>query len=444
MARRNSLSAIGIVNTITKATNKVGEVQLPFVDKSTFSDFGKQLLTAPEAYQNLWLDNLVNLCGLQVILGKRMYESYFKKLYREPTLTENIALYMVDAIKAKAYDKEATSRILENEPPRVGVQYIQTVLRRQYQVTDIEDITTAAFTSEGAFLSFVDAVTTQLYSSMEDDNVAAIKELINKNIAEGNIRLEPITKPDNQAELLTFMRSVKRIGADWDAERSREWNLAGFRTYSPNDDHYFLLNTDLDALNQVYNLPWAFDKNYLEMKSEGEAIVMGSSALANGSVYAMMFDRDFFQIRDRVNHPRFTSFFNAGTLSQNRFLTCFTVMSLAFFANAVAFIDPEKVGFADGTPVVLAARDGSDHANPGTVKEMYVASVEADDGKFADKFGTWYVSGNSSTGTYIDANSGELFLAADEAGDADHELEVSWKSHLDSDVRASYTITVNV
>ena len=128
MAKKASKSAIGIVNAITQATNAVASVQLPFVDKATFSNFGKQLAVAPDAYRNGWIDNLINLCGLQVILGKRMYESYFKKLYREATLTENIALYMVDAIKAKAYDPNATSRILENEPPRVGTQYIQSVL----------------------------------------------------------------------------------------------------------------------------------------------------------------------------------------------------------------------------------------------------------------------------------------------------------------------------
>lgn len=451
MARRNSLTAVGIVNTITKATNKVGEVQLPFVDKSTFSDFGKQLMTAPEAYQNGWLDNLVNLCGLQIILGKRMYESYFKRLYREATLTENIALYMVDAIKAKAYDKEATSRILENEPPRVGVQYIQTVLKRQYQVTDIEDLITSAFTSEGSFMSFMDGVTTQLYSSMEDDNVEAIKTMLNENLAEGNIRLYPIAKPDSQAELLAYMRVVKRIGADWDAERSREWNLAGFRTFSPNDDHYFLLNTDMDALNQVYNLPWAFDKSYLEMKSEGEAIVMGSGALASGNVYAMMFDRDFFQLRDRVNHPRFTSFFNAGTLAQNRFLTCFTVMSIAFFANAVAFIAPSAVGFAGSNYAAIDTRDGSANANLGEIKEIYVKSVKADTGKYVDKFGKFSITGNTSNDTYIDEDSGELYIAKDEEGtegtgaDAgSYFITVTWTSHLDNTKTATKAIKLNV
>lgn len=443
MARKNVLTAIGIVNTITQATNKVGEVQLPFVDKSTFSDFGKQLMSAPEEYQNGWLDNLINLCGLQIILGKRMYESYFKRLYREATLTEDIALYMVDAIKAKAFDPEGTGRILENEPPRVGVQYIQSVLRRQYQVTDLEDLMTSAFTTEGAFMSFMDAITTQLYSSMEDDNVQAIKTMLNENIAEGNIRLEPVAKPDTQAELLAYMRIVKRIGADWDAERSREYNLAGFRTFSPNDDHYFLLNTDLDALNQVYNLPWAFDKSYLEMKSEGEAIVMGSGALAGGNVYAMMFDRDFFQLRDRVNHPRFTSFFNAGTLSQNRFLTCFTVMSLAFFANAVAFIEPDVIGFDSTTPATLDTRDGSDHANLGEVKEIYVKAIKADTGKYADKFGKFSLGTHTSDDTHVDEDSGELFIGKDEAGDSG-VLTVTWTSHLDSTVTAEIEITLNL
>lgn len=437
MAKRASKSAIGIVNAITAATNQVAEAQLPFVDKSTFSNFGRQLAVAPDAYRNGWLDNLVNLCGLQIILGKRMYESYFKKLYREATLTENIALYMVDAIKAKAYDKEATSRILENEPPRVGVQYVQSVLKRQYQVTDIEDLLTSAFTNEGSFLSFMDAVTTQLYSSMEDDNVQMVKELINANIREGNIRLEGVTQPDTKDELLAFMRKVKTIGSDWSVERSRKYNLAGYRTFSPMGDHYFLMNTDMDALNEVYNLPFAFNKDYLELKSEGEAIVMGSEGL--GDVYSMMFDRDFFQIRDRVNHPRFTSFFNPATLSQNRFLTCFTVLSLAFFANAVAFVDPSKI--ASSVTATLASRDGSNAMNPGEEKEIYVAGIQTNGGLF-DKFGTYSVAGASTlaAGTSIDPDSGVLTIGEGEQNTA---VTVTWTSHLDPSVTATIQITIN-
>lgn len=444
MAKR-ALKAEGIVNTITKATNEVAHASLPFVTKDTFSDFGKQLTIAPDEVRNAWIDNYFNLCGLQVILGKRAYESYFKLLYREPTLTENIQLSMVDAIKAKAYDKEATSRILENEPPRVGVQYIQSVLRRQYQVTDIEDLLTAAFVSTNAFLSFTDATMTQMYSSMEDDNVEMIKQMLNKNLAEGNIRLYPIAAPDNEAELKAFMRVVKRIGADWAAERSRDYNLAQFRTFSPNDDHYFLVNTDMDALNQVYNLPWAFDKSYLEMKSEGTVITMGSGALAGGNVYSMLFDRDFFQIRDKVNMPKYTSFFNPATLSQNRFLTVFTVLSIAFFANATAFINPSVID--DSFTATIDVRDGSDHANPGDYKEVYISGITVASGKYADKFGTWAVSNNTSNDTVIDAESGELTIGADEAGttvSGNKVVTVTWTSHLNSSVTATKNIILNV
>lgn len=466
MAKKASKSAIGIVNAITQATNAVASVELPFVDKATFSDFGKQLTIAPDVYRNQWLDNLVNLCGLQIIMGKRMYESYFKKLYREPTLTENIALYMVDAIKAKAYDKDATGRILENEPPRVGVQYIQSVLKRQYQVTDIEDLITSAFTSEGAFLSFMDAVTTQLYSSMEDDNVEMVKALIKQNLVEGNIRLETAVKPDDKDTLLAFMRKVKTLGSDWAVERSRKYNLAGFRTFSPADDHYFLMNTDMDALNEVYNLPFAFNQDYLKLKSEGQAIVMGSEGL--GDVYAMMFDRDFFQIRDRVNHPRFTSFFNPSTLAQNRFLTCFTVLSVAFFANCVAFVDPEKV-ISDGTGVVfgLGARDRDlidvyyDEeerrgiaANPGEEVEIYVRDVRSTTTQLFDKFGTYEIiavtesPAKTDAHTSIDPDSGVLTIGADEQGYTlpstdGHYICVQWTSHLNEAYKARLFVKIN-
>ena len=437
MAKKANKSAIGIANAITQATNAVSEFQLPFVEKATFSNLGKQLAVAPDAYRNAWYDNLVNLCGLQIVLGKRMYESYFKKLYREATFTESVALYMVDAIKAKAYDKEATAAILENNPARVGAQYIQTVLRRRYDVSDIEELSISAFNTEGAFLSMIDAVTTQLYSSMEDDNVEMIKELLKANITEGNIRLEPATKPDTQTQLLDFMRVVKRIGSDWAVERSRKYNLAGYRTFSPQNDHYFLMNTDMDALNEVFNLPFSYHKSYLEMKSEGESIVMGSDGL--GPVYSMMFDRDFMQVRDKVGFPKFTSFYNDATLSMNRFLHAWTVLSVAYFANAIAFVDPSDVEIVSAT---LGSRDGSAAMNPGEEKEIYVSAIVAGEGKIADKFGTYSVAGTSTlaAGTTIDPDSGVLTVGE---GEQNSTLTVTWTSHLDESVTATIAITVN-
>lgn len=441
MARKRSLSAVGVVNTITQASNQVAKTQLPFVTESTFSDFGKQLTYAPDETRNAWIDSYYNLCTLQAILGKRAYESYFKKLYKEPTVSENIQLSMVDQIKAKAYDKDATARILENEPPRIGVQYIASVLRRQYQLSENPDLLIASFLSEADFMNFTDATVTQMYSSMEDDNVTIIKEMLAQNFKEGNIRLEPIAAPNDEDDLKSFMRVVKRIGADWAAERSREYNLAGFRTFSPVDDHYFLVNTDLDALNQVYNLPWAFDKSYLEMKSEGDVITMGSSSLADGKIYSMLFDKDFMQIRDKVGFPKFTSFFNPGTLTQNRFLTVMSVLSVAFFANATAFIDPSNIDTA--ATVALDVRDGSDHADRNTVKEMYVKTVTlSDNSKLFDKFGTWSVSGATDVNTSIDEYSGELTIGATEAGTSG-KVTVTWTSHLNSNITATKEITIN-
>lgn len=441
MPKRRALKAVGSVNTITKQTNQVAHAQLPFVTVDTFSDFGKQLTIAPDEVRNAWIDNYINMCGLQIILGKRMYESYFKKFYRDPTYTESIQLSMVDAIKAKAYDKEATARILENEPPRVGVQYIQECLRRQYQVTDIEDMLIASFVSPDSYNSFTDATMTQMYSSMEDDNVVLIKEMLNQNIKEGNVRLYPSTAPNDKDSLLEFLRVVKRIGADWDAERSREYNLAAFRTFSPMSDHYFLTNTDLDALAETYALPWAFNKQFIELRSEGEAVVMGSSALAGGHVYSMMFDRDFFQIRDKVNFPKFTSFFNPATLSQNRFLTVMTIMSISFFSNAIAFIDPTVID--DAFTATLDTRDGSDHANLGDYKEVYVKSITTANGKYADKFGKWSITGNTSNDTKIDEDSGELVIGKDETGTSG-KITVVWTSHLNNSITATKDITLNV
>lgn len=451
MAKRKAVSGSGIVNTIVKAVNKVAEPQLPFVDKHSFKDFAKTLATAPDTVQNLFLESLANLGFLQKFVQMREYESYFRKLYGEDILQEQLVLYCVDRIKARSYDPEDVTRFLESHPPRVGSEIIQSVLRRQYQLSTLEDIISAIGQGESYFVTFYDAAVTAMWNSYEYDNLLTIKEMISEQIKEGNLRLFPLTKPTNQSTVLAMKVEVDTITADWASELDRGYNLAGFATHTPEDELIYLFNNRIMSLNSNYNLAWAYNEQFLDLKKDGRAISMKSDGLAGGNVYAAVFDRAAFEIHNRVGHPRVTGFFNPGTLENERILTCFTIFGMNLFANSVWFIDPSAIGFDATTPATLSTRDGSVNANLGEVKEVYVSAIKADTGKYADKFGKFSITGNTSDDTYIDPDSGELYIAKDEEGtegtgaDAgSYFITVTWTSHLDNTVTATLAIKLNV
>jgi len=451
MAKRKVVTGSGIINTIVNAVNKVAEPQLPFVDKQSFKDFAKTLATAPDSVQNLFLESLSNLGFLQKFVQMREYESYFRRLYGEDILQEQLVLYCVDRIKARSFDPEDTTRFLESHPPRVGSEIIQSVLRRQYQLSTLEDIISAIGQGESYFVTFYDSAVTAMWNSYEYDNLLTIKEMITEQVKEGNLRLFPLAKPTDQTTVLAMKVEVDTITADWESELNRGYNLAGFATHTPESELIYLFNNRIMSLNSNYNLAWSYNKEYLDLKKDGRAISMKSDGLADGAIYAAVFDSAAFEIHNRVGHPRVTGFFNPGTLENERILTCFTIFGMNLFANSIWFIDPTKVGFAASNYATLDTRDGSANANLGEIKEIYVKSVKAATGKYVDKFGKFSITGNTSNDTYIDEDSGELYIAKDEEGtegtgaDAgSYFITVTWTSHLDNTKTATKAIKLNV
>lgn len=439
MAKRKAVTGSGIINTIVAATNKVASPQLPFVDKYTFRDFAKQLAQAPDSVRNIFMENLVNLGFYTRFVQQRAYESYFRNLYGEDILEDQMVLYAVDTIKARAYDPEDATRFLESHPPRVGQQFIQTSLKRQYQMSTIEDVITAIGQGEGYFRSFYDNAVTAMWNSYEHDNLVTIKEMINEQAKAGNLRLVPVAVPDNQDTVLAMKVEVDTIASDWESDLTREYNVAGYNTHTPDSELFYFFNNRINALNNNYNLAWAFNENYLDLKKDGRAISMDSKGLADGAIYAAIFDRTLFEIHNRIGHPRVTSFFNPGTLEDERILTCFTLYGMNLFANSAWFIDPNKVATTFGA--TLATVDGSTNANRGEIKEIRVdALTDVPSGLYADKFGKFTVSGNASADTVIDEDSGELSISKDETATS---LTVTWTSHLNAEVTATINIAVN-
>jgi hypothetical protein len=347
---------------------------------------------------------------------------------------------MVDLIKAKAFNPKADSDdFFEDEPPRVGVQYSNRIIKLKYPVSVNEESLYGAFISEGAFMDFLDSITIALYSSMEMGDVELTKELINKNIAEGNFRIVTCSKPVNKDTSLEFTQKLKKESADMAVEMGAESNLAGYSTFTPEGDGVIISTTEMSSVIETYSLPWAFDKDLLELRKEGQYIETKSDGFADGKVFAVYADRDAFEIREITGFPKITSQYFGNTLTQKRWLHYWGLYTISYFNNVVIFAASSDVGIASAT---LAARDGSAAVNRGDKKEIYVSAVVADNGKLADKFGTFAVSGNSDTDTQIDPYTGVLYVGKSETGTSG-DLTVTWTSHLDSSVTATLTITVN-
>lgn len=448
MAYKN-LNAVNVVNVINSEVNKVYATSLPAVDDASFSGMAKQLRQAPQQVQNAWQEALTNLVGMQIVKNKRQFESYFRKLHQGEIATFDIQLQMMDLINARSFSPDADADdFFEDDKPDIATQYANSVLKTKFPVSINEESLYGAFISQDAFMNYLGTIESVLYSSLEMCDVTTVKELISKNVADGNIYLIPIDKVVDQATALDFTAKLKAIAADMSVEMSPKYNLSGFNTWTPREEGVIISDTDTQAVTETYSLAWAFNKEYLALEQGGQAITMANDSICDGAVFALYADRYAFEIRNIIGFPKTASQYFGNTLTLKRWLHYQALYTISFFNNIVAFADKNKVDASQVSSIALSLRSGNTGLNKGAKDQVYVSAMTIASGYVFDKFGDYTVSGNTSTKTVIDAKAGKITIGADETGSDVQGLTgkyvtVTWTSHLDSNVTATLNIKIN-
>lgn len=448
MAYKN-LNAVNVVNVINSEVNKVYATNLPAVDDASFSGMAKQLRQAPQPVQNAWQENLTNLVGMQIVKNKRQFESYFRKLHQGEIATWDIQLQMMDLINARSFSPDADADdFFADEKPDIATQYANSVLRTKFPVSINEESLYGAFISQDAFMNYLGTIESVLYSSLEMCDVTTVKELISKNVADGNIYLIPIDKVVDQATALDFTAKLKAIAADMSVEMSPKYNLSGFNTWTPREEGVIISDTDTQAVTETYSLAWAFNKEYLALEQGGQAITMANDSICDGAVFALYADRYAFEIRNIIGFPKTASQYFGNTLTLKRWLHYQALYTISFFNNIVAFADKNKVDSTQVSSIALSLRSGNSGLNKGAKDQVYVSAMTIASGYVFDKFGDYAVSGNTSTKTVIDAKAGKITIGADETGSdvsglTGKYVTVTWTSHLDNTVTATLNIKIN-
>ncbi len=432
----SNLTAVNIVNVLTNQVNSVYNTNLPAVTKNTFSAFADQLRAAPDIVRNAWSEGLINLVGVQLVKNRRAYESYFRKLRGEEVRGNDIQLIMTNLLRVRSWKPEADAdEFFEDEKADTRAQYVTVNFKGKIPLSVNEEALFAAFVSEERFMSYVDSLVLTMYNTLEMTDVQLVKQLVNTNITEGNIRLEAVDKPTNQAEALALTNRIKAVAGDMAVEMGPGYNLAGTDTFTPAEDGIIFTDTDTRAVLETYALPWAFHEDYLSLEKDGQGIVTKSGAF--GPVHTIYADRLAFEIHPVIGFPKMREFYNGSTLTLKRWLHYWAVYAMSFFNNVIAFAPTASIGIEAAT---IGTLDGSLNANRGGRVVNIVKTITATEGKIADKFGTWTIAGGNSDDTVIGSDSGVLEIGKDETAEY---ITVTWTSHIDPEVTATQRITIN-
>ena len=442
MAKTN-YDYVAIVNAINNQLGGMYSYEFPIVDSDNFKAMAAAFVNLPSQIKNAYIDTLRNLmCNVAI---KKVYRSSnpFRKLYREDTqLTADGAQYVeevaIDQFIPLAYEIDGNpEKFFKSAPPKVKIQYLCNVLRKKYVVTLNSFMLEPAFQSMQAFDSFWTKTLDRLYADMEEDDKEEIMAALDAVIEGGNMRIVPATRPKDSPTALEFSKMLDVVSRDLSFRRRRDYNVQRLSTKTAEDDAIMIVAGDVIATQNNYNLAWAFNRNYLDLFNKGQIIATDSDGLADNKVFAIYTDTDFFRIHMVKGFPILKVWENGDNLEEKRWLHNWKMINFSYASNALCFVEPEDIGVET---VELLDTDGNKASTvaKGKFLQLALPKVTPTEGKLADCFVTYSISGNKSTGTRIDQD-GTLYVAEDETAKT---ITITGVSHLDSSKSGVYTVTV--
>lgn len=442
MAKTN-YDYVAIVNAVNNTVGGMYDYEFPIVTSDTFKAMAAAFINAPTMIKNAYLDTLRNvMCNVAI---KKVYRASnpFKKLYREDTaLTGDGDQYVeevaIDQFIPLAYEIDGNpEKFFKSAPPRVKVQYLCNVLRKKYVVTLNTFVLEPAFQSLSSFDTFWNKTLDRLYADMEEDDKEEIMAALDAVIEGGNMRIVPATRPIDSPTALNFSKMLDVVSRDLSFRRRRNYNVQHLSTKTAEEDAIMIVAGDVIAVQNNYNLAWAFNRNYLDLFQKGQIIPVDSDGLADNRVFAIYTDTDFFRIHMVRNFPMLKKWENGDNLEEKYWLHNWKMVNFSYASNALCFVEPANIGVKS---VEILDTDGNKKSTvkKGKFLQLALPKVTPEDGKLADCFVDYTITGQTSKGTRIDQD-GTLYIAEDETATT---ITITGTSHLDTSKAGTYVVTV--
>lgn len=444
-------TSVQVLNVIRNNATQNYREHVPFAqpDGDSIRSIGAVILQYPEI-ANEFLNNLVNLIGLQIITSKYYSNPWaiLKKGYVEDTQTiEDIFVNICSGYQYDPHEDENDSPYRQHKPD-VRAAFYPMNFAKYYPVTVNEDMLRAAFKSWQGVNDLIAKITESVYTSANYDDFLIMKYMLAYHIYVGHIKAVTVPAITDADSVKANIKAIKAMSNKFLYE-SDEYNMAGVYNFAERNDQYvittavFDADADVDVLAMAFNMERAeFMGHRIQVDGFGDLNMPRVKALigsydnfiefteadlaALNAIPAVLVDKDFIQVWD--NKERMTDIFNPKKLYWNYFYHVWRTYAVSPFANAVVFLPSEpSVTAITITPSTATV----DPAGMLTLNAAVTASA------FADTAINWSIEGNESDDTNI--YNGVLTVAADETSSS---ITVTATSAADDTVYATATITV--
>ena len=397
-----------IVNAIRNSSSPQFQSYVPLANWNNIEEVGQGILIN-QTIQNEFITALVDRIGLVVVRSVSLnnpFKKFKKGMMPQGRTIEEI---YVDITNEYSYDPEdAETSLFKREIPNVKVLFHELNRKGFYQQTIQDDSLRTAFTSWGAFDSFVSGIIQAIYNSSEVDEFKYMKLLIDNYYSKGLFTVVPVTAPTTATATSELIQKIRATALKMTLGMgTRDYNAMAVHTVSQMEDLHLIIDADLQARTDVDVLAKAFNMDRTTFLGNVTVI----DGFASSGLEAVLIDKSFFMVYDMLQ--KMETIRNPKGLYWNYFYHVWQVLSASRFANAVAFVSGTVPAV---TQVIVDPTIATVKA--GDTFEL-TAYVRATDGQDHDV--TWKVEGSTSgtslaSGTAI-SEDGVLTVGAAQTGE---------------------------
>lgn len=338
------MNVLNIFNTIRANSSALYQERIDVATAQNFTELGGTIVEY-SALRNEFCDALVNKILYQSVKGRRFKNPLaFLKTGRKPFGNgADIEDMYVNPAKAVQYDGTATQRLLEIVKPDVKTMYHRQNRKDQYIVSITIPELQKAFLSLENFEKFLTAKINSLYSGDEIDEFLLMKQVFTSAVEKGYVPSTSIDYDGGEQSCKELIKLVKTLSGNFtlpstqyngysllNAEKITAEQLTACTTWTPKENQFILIRTDVDASTDVEVLAKAFNMEkaeFLKRKHVIDSFGDTDTLLMIGDDALPEFHDDLYTMEE---------FHNGATLTKTYYLHHWQTLSISLFGNAYA------------------------------------------------------------------------------------------------------------
>ena len=408
-----------------------------------------------EAYQNSFIDALVNRIGMAIVTSKTWDNPWarFKKGTLE--MGETVEEIFANIGKVHSYDPhQAESEWMKREMPDVRAAFHRLNFQKFYKVTIQEYELRQAFIAWQEMTDLIARVTSTLYTGMNLDEFTMMKYMICRAVLNAQLHYVSVTaQATDPKDAVKKMRAYARKMT----YLTNEYNQAGVYNATDYRDNYIFIDADYEANMDVEVLAAAFNMDkaefighlivvdsftdhdeerlqmlFNEVDNENYTPFTSAEKTSLGKLAGIMCSADFWMVFDVLQTMRQQN--NGQGLYWNYWLHAWKIFSVSPFANCVVFTSES------GSITSVTVSPSTANMLPGTSMQFTAAVVKSG---IIDTSVEWSIAAAEgdtlATGTKI-TSDGVLYIGSTQA--ATDQIIVTATSKVDATAYDTSTVTV--